>query len=241
MTFKHYLKQRVERAFGLRIYRSATPLGLDLINDLKRIAPQFQPRIIFDVGANVGQTSLYFNSLWRDAEIYAFEPVTATYEKLTRAVEGLGSKIHCAKLALSDKSGKACIHLSNNSVFATLNPLAVLPEALSGEKESVTTTTVTEWCTSRGLPGIDLLKVDAEGHDLCVLMGAAAMFERQTIGAVLVEIHLGPKGDPKLDSVRGWLEQYHYVLCGIYDQHCWSAKRLFFGNFLFLPARMISQ
>lgn len=241
MAFVHYLKRRVEMTFGLRIYRSATPLGLDLNNDLKRLVPQFQPRIIFDVGANIGQTSLYFHSLWPDADIYAFEPVTATYEKLTRAVAAQSSQINCERIALSDECGEVNIHLSNNSELATLNPKFILTSSLSGEKETVRTSTVQDWCSSKGLTHVDLLKVDTEGNDLSVLQGAALMFERQKIGAVLVEIHMGTQVDPTLETIRSWMEQYDYVPCGIYGQGGWASKKLFWGNFLFLPPRMIQQ
>jgi hypothetical protein len=126
-------------------------------------------------------------------------------------------------------------------VFSTLSPVAILPEALSGDTERVSIATAQDWCASRGLTQIDLLKVDAEGHDLCVLRGAASMFECQKINAVLVEIHLGPGSNTKLEDVQSWLQQYDYVLCGIYDQQGSSANKLFWGNFLFLPSRMLSQ
>ncbi len=241
MAFVHYLKQRVEAAFGLRIYRSATPLGLDLNNDLKRLVPQFQPRVIFDVGANVGQTSLYFNKLWPDAEIYAFEPVSATYEELTRAVAGQKSKIHCVQVALSDETGQAEIRLSERSVFATLDPTFTLPGSNFGRIETVLKVTADDWCNSNGVKHIDLLKVDAEGHDLHVLKGAGSLFEQQRISAVLIEIHMGPSPGPTLDTIRAWLEPRGYIPCGIYDLEGYASKKLLYGNFLFLPYRMIPQ
>jgi hypothetical protein len=42
-----------------------------------------------------------------------------------------------------------------------------------------------------GLSSIDLLKVDAEGHDLQVLQGASAMFDAGRVHAVLVEVDFG--------------------------------------------------
>lgn len=240
MGFVHVCKQWVETALGVRIYRTATPLGMDLGNDLRRIVPQFQPQVIFDVGANVGQTSLRFNSLWPDADIYAFEPVTATHEKLRQAVAGR-SKVHCVRMALSDQVGQADIHIASDSVQSTFNPTLPQPGALSGKTETVHMTTAEQWCESNGIAQIDFLKVDAEGHDLHVLRGAAALFERQKVGPVLVEIHLGTHVDPTLEAIRSWLEPYGFVPSGIYDLQGFASKKILWANFLFLPSRMLRQ
>lgn len=241
MSLMHTVKQFLEASFGLHIYRTGTPLGLDLKNDLRRLVPQFEPRIILDVGANVGQTSLYFNSLWPDADIYAFEPVSATYEKLTRAVASHAPKIKCVKLALSDEAGQADIYISTDSVQSSFDPTRIWPSALSGEKESVSKSTVTRWCDAMELDTIDLMKVDAEGHDLRVLMGATHLFEQGRIGAVVVEIHLGHGVEPTLDAIRAWLEPYGYFPCAIYRQESYAFSKIFWGDFLFVPGRMATR
>jgi FkbM family methyltransferase len=235
MSLIHTVKQQLEAYFGLHIYRRGTPLGLDLKNDLRRLVPKFQPLVIADVGANIGQTSRYFNSLWPDADIYAFEPVSATYEKLTRRVAGRASKIRCVKLALSDEIGRADIYISNDSVQSSFDLNHVLPRSLSGEKETVLKTTLHDWCASENIKRIDLLKVDTEGHDLNVLVGATPLFEAQEIGAVLIEIHLGKNVVSSLQEIRSWLGRYDYVLCAIYNQEGYYYHNIFFGNFLFLP------
>ncbi len=235
------LKKYLEASFGLHIYRRGTPLGLSLKNDLRRLAPRFVPHIIFDIGANVGQTSLYFKSLWPDATIYAFEPVSATYEILTRAVESHASKVKCVKIALGDEIGQAQIYISNDSVQSSFDKNLISPNALSGEMETVLRTTVHDWCNTEAIARIDLLKVDAEGHDLRVLKGAASLFEARQIGAVLIEVHMGTNDSPSLQEIRDWLDQYEYVMCAMYNQESYSFKKMFFGNFLFLPERMIAK
>ncbi len=69
-AFKHLLA-----ASGYEIYkRPYLPKGTDVFESLRAHWPQWQPRVIFDVGANVGQTIGRLRPLFPAAEIHAFEP-----------------------------------------------------------------------------------------------------------------------------------------------------------------------
>src|SRR5579871_6427223 len=96
------IKEWLLEKYGLRFYRHGTPLGLDLGNDLRVVAPRFAPRIVFDVGGNVGQTVRHFSNIWPEAKIYSFEPVKSTYERLAVTARTLGEEIQTFNLALSD-------------------------------------------------------------------------------------------------------------------------------------------
>ena len=49
-------------------------------------------------------------------------------------------------------------------------------------------TTVDAYCAAEGIERVDYLKVDAEGHDLAVLQGAAGMLE---VGVRFVQFEFG--------------------------------------------------
>ena len=66
----------LERLTGLTIYRTP-PAGFDLASDLRRWAPRLDPRTVFDVGANIGQTVTAFARDYPGAEIHCFEPEPA--------------------------------------------------------------------------------------------------------------------------------------------------------------------
>src|SRR5690606_3668734 len=53
--------------------------GTSLSHDLRRLAPGFRARMIFDVGANKGQTAVEFLSAFPGATIHSFEPVLRTF------------------------------------------------------------------------------------------------------------------------------------------------------------------
>ncbi|MEO1559276.1 MAG: FkbM family methyltransferase, partial [Cyanobacteria bacterium J06632_19] len=58
------------------------PVGISYPYDIKRFFRGNKIKTIFDAGANVGQTSLFLNRYFPQANIYAFEPIKTTYETL---------------------------------------------------------------------------------------------------------------------------------------------------------------
>ena len=57
--------------------------GIDHAVDIGRFRKDSkQVRIIFDVGANIGQTALSYLKNFPDAEIFSFEPISETFQQL---------------------------------------------------------------------------------------------------------------------------------------------------------------
>ena len=61
-------------AFSLASALRLLAHGVDLASDLSRHFPDRRGDLIFDVGANVGQTVLEFRTVFRKAYIVSFEP-----------------------------------------------------------------------------------------------------------------------------------------------------------------------
>ena len=45
---------------------------------------ELKPKVIFDIGGNIGITSIYLASLFPDAVIYTFEPLKENFEILQK-------------------------------------------------------------------------------------------------------------------------------------------------------------
>ena len=43
---------------------------------------ELKPKVIFDIGGNIGITSVYLASLFPEAQIYTFEPLKENFEIL---------------------------------------------------------------------------------------------------------------------------------------------------------------
>jgi hypothetical protein len=89
-SLKTLLKQLTFQAYQ-KLSPEGFPSGLSLAYDLKRILGDVPVNTIFDVGANIGQTALYFNKHFPGADIYSFEPVKATFNTLKNTVGHLSN------------------------------------------------------------------------------------------------------------------------------------------------------
>lgn len=126
--------------------------------------------VVFDVGAQGGD---YLEEVLRvtagRAEVYAFEPSKAPYEKLLADFDG---KAHIVNSALGAAAGKLnLMSPKNKSGLSSFHR----KDSEFTESETVEVTTVDQFCKARGIKAIQLLKLDVEGHELACLRGAKDM------------------------------------------------------------------
>ena len=131
------------------------------------------PKTIFDVGANVGQSAKTYRRLYPNADIWSFEPFPATYKTLCRSLSD--ERFHPTQLALSDRISKTELNIGAQSITNSL----LRRETDTGETIEVQTDTIDHFCWANGISNIDILKVDVEGAErlLHVVHGLAGVAE----------------------------------------------------------------
>jgi len=194
------------------------PYGIDWMRDCARICGRgWSPRLVFDVGANRGQTTLALKKHWPHVTVHAFEPVSSTYATLTAAV-GHMSGVHCHAIALSDQAGTKSVPVLPNAQVNSLklnraaaNPAAVIQELRLARLD--------DFCREHGIEQIDVLKTDTEGGDLDVLSGAEQMLAKGRIRCVLSEVSFDPRDaqHTQFDSVRALLRMHGFRMHGLYE------------------------
>lgn len=208
---------------------STGPHGRDDCHDLQSSGATIAT--ILDVGANDGSSALKFHRAFPQATIHSFEPVSSTFAALQRTVDGV-PRIRCHQLALGEQAGEATIYLTDYSTTSSI----VRPRHVRGE-ETVRMTTIDGFVAEQSVPGIDLLKVDAEGYDLEVLQGAVGLFDRGAVKFVLIELGFHPDDSRHVsfDHVRDFLLPRGFRVYGFYDQQLeWSGEnRLQYANVCF--------
>lgn len=183
---------------------------------IKSHFPGFAPAVVFDVGANVGRSALAFITAFPQTTVYAFEPVTSVYETLEAAIAGR-PRVRAFNVALGRRSGAAHVTMRPAS---TSNRVIESPNLFERRKtEKVAMTSGDEFCAEHGIEHIGFLKVDAEGHDLDVLIGFQRMLTAQHVD--LLEAEVGMNRDNRrhvpFEAVKAFLEPIGYHLFHIHD------------------------
>jgi FkbM family methyltransferase len=169
---------------------------------------------VFDVGANVGKTAIAFRRHFPKAEIWAFEPVKASFEQLVQSTAGTGD-IRCFNLALGAESAAGQITANGTS---TKNHLVAAGS--KRDTQSVPIVAGGDFCDEHGIEHISYLKVDTEGHDLAVLRGFEPMLRDSRIDVVEVEAGMNPgnKLHVPLHDFLDLVEPHGYRLFRIFKQ-----------------------
>jgi FkbM family methyltransferase len=131
---------------------------------------------VVDVGANVGYYSVLAAATATGAEVHAFEPWPPAFRWLARnaALNGFPN-LHLNQAALSDVDGEARLYLPADRAWSNASLLGGFVE----QRGSLTVPAVRldTYCRRKGIPRVDLIKLDVEGGELKVLEGLGDLLE----------------------------------------------------------------
>lgn len=219
MSLKNKVKKIVEQLTNTHIYR-VLPHGIDLIEDITNTLPMYRVDIVFDVGANVGQSAHIYLARFPSSHIYCFEPVEDTFRKLQENLKG-NERVDCYQLALGSSKRRGKMVMQGISKMFFLSDQSK-ESSMSDDvrTQSVEIVTLDEFCRIKRIDQINYLKIDTEGGDLDVLKGSASMLTEQRIDLVEVEAGMNPsnKRHVPFEILKEFLESHGYFLFGIYEQ-----------------------
>jgi FkbM family methyltransferase len=216
--------ERIRRFGKYRIVNAECRWGVDLFDDLARLAVPRGFRITIDVGANEGAFSKLLLVHCPSAIVHAFEPVPATFNRLKQNLSA-NPRVRLHPLAASNRTGSAVIRTFANSEKNTL--VAELKDSLcvdpTGE-EKIKTVRLDEFLAETKLERIDFLKIDVEGFEMKVLEGCGRYLDPSTIPYIFFEFHRigAPRshvsGHTQLCEVNSFLDSQGYRFVTIYTQ-----------------------
>lgn len=158
--------------YGYYTETSTTKLFLKLLSN--------KIDLVVDVGANIGWYSL-LAAKKKAQKVHAFEPVPEIFTLLEKSVIHNGfEQIVCHESVVTDHEGEATLYLNphtnkglasivRNSGYGSLVCGAVTLDSLFGDQT------------------IEILKLDVEGAEPNVLVGAKRMIEEERISHILME------------------------------------------------------
>ena len=191
--------------------------------------------VLFDVGANIGLTTIHFRSLFPQARIYCFEAVPDTCLSLASNLNQM-EHVSWYNLGLGSSEQVCRVYLREDNQWNSLVP--AINEYLGqddGAAVDVVVTTIDRFMAKYAIDRIDLLKIDTEGYEMEVLKGAKGAFDRGVVQAVLLEVGFDRtqlQHSYYLDLFR-YLDECGFRFQGLYQVSFDQRNNIDFANALF--------
>ena len=161
----------------------------------------FNPKVILDIGANIGITSVYLANRFPTAKIFSFEPLFENYEILKKNTEnyknikvfnfGLGKKNETLDIFLSDDSE----NFGGGSFFPEVG-------GVSNRRIKCEIKNIQDTLLELDVKEIDLIKIDTEGAEFDILTSLSKKY-LESVKWITGELH-GYKDFELLDYLQGF-------------------------------------
>lgn len=178
--------------------------------------------VIFDVGANTGQTLARIYKAMPNAVVHAFEPHPPTYEKLVHNIQACHyPSVIAHNLAMGGYPGTTTLHCNvKTDLGSLLLPVEPRWGELNGEVE-VEMETVDRMMEAAGIKELDVLKTDTQGYEIMVLRGAVHALADHRIRMVYVEVNFQPfyVGQSSWFEISSFMSILGYTHLCFYTQH----------------------
>ena len=210
--------RRILNRFGYDVTRlNPTEIGGSPLCDMKRFLHNDQP-LIFDIGANVGQSVRKFREELPNCTIHSFEPSPTTFELLRQNVSAF-ENLHLRNCALGSSSGQMSFLENTKPNMSSFLPLSTYGWGEIEKETLVEVETIDQYCSERDIQRMDILKSDTQGFDLEVLKGAEETIQENKVGLVYLEIIFSDMYEylPSLAEIYEFLVQRDFLLVSFYD------------------------
>lgn len=199
---------------------------------------------IVDVGANRGQFTLVARRFHPGAQITAFEPLASAGDRFARTF-GKNPSVVLHRVALGSKSADAELNVAVQDDSSSLLPITDLQEATFpgtglSKLEPVKVRGLGKVLSSADVPGPALMKVDVQGGELDVLMGAEELLGAFDFVCVEVSFLEFYSGQPLANQVLRFMEESSFKLSGVYNPFLDARGRSVQADFLFTRSEPVA-
>jgi len=145
-------------------------------------------RVVFDVGANVGEWTKIALAKFPKAQVFGFEISQKTFNTLQDNLKG-ESRVALHNFGLSNDSGLIQYkdYGANSGVNTIIGNLEFHDFSIQPRLLECSVMKGDDFCKENGIESIDLLKIDVEGAEFMVLEGFANMLKNNAIRIIQFE------------------------------------------------------
>lgn len=207
--------------------------------DQKELLTDTSTKIIFDVGANVGQTTKKYRKLFPRAIIYAFEPFPSSLNIYKTHTHG-DKLIKTYKLALTDTVGEKTLYTNDCHYTNSLLPVDATHTGTENynptEQIKVPTSTIDFICDKECVDHINILKMDIQGGELLALKGSQNALRSKKIDLIFTEVAYETTyiEQPVFADLENYLKPFGYVLYKKYNTDYDQNNKPISGDAIFI-------
>lgn len=155
-----------------------------LIESYFQLNSKEEKKVIFDVGANIGFTTRYFDASIENAIYYCIEPDTDNFKLLSENTESIKEKVHLFNNAIDDKPG-----LKFNIADDFRDGLDWAKTTKESSNGAIDGITINEILEKEKLEEIDFLKIDIEGAERFLFSKESDCSYLDKVKLIAIEIH----------------------------------------------------
>lgn len=182
---RRYSKLNLQRQNSKHIYRALQAYGYNNSGSeeaggevyfIREVLRHLDPKVLLDVGANVGNYSRVLLTEFPKAQVFSFEPLKSPFSQLQALSKEFGDRHVAVNCGVGNRDEKLTIHFNSEATtHASFVPEASeVPYVSNQETEELDVVTLDQFFRDR-LDGttIDFIKIDTEGFEAEVLAGAS--------------------------------------------------------------------
>ncbi len=203
--------------------------------------------LIFDVGANTGQSIANYRELLPTCRVHSFEPIRSVFRSLVLAWGGLDDVV-LHQFALNSVDGAFPFYVTRVAEASSLlMPDPVLQQLSREHKYNYTAVevecrTLDQVSKEYALSFIDIVKLDVQGAELEVLKGSQSMLSSGAIGIIYAEVTMAASylKQTELKRMLDFLDKFGYQLWDIAPFVYTDAGRAWSANAIFLSPKTVA-
>lgn len=170
------------------VYTSCSLPTETILKKVKKYLPE-NPTIL-EAGARFGEDTIVMSNFWPFAQIYSFEPLPTSYERLLETTKRFNN-VHCYPFALSDKKTRNIFYPSSTRPGASslLKPSGIIEQAYDIPPIHVDCIRLDDWIRENKIDKIDFMWLDLEGTELIVLDSIKDTPAFKTVKVIYTEVN----------------------------------------------------
>jgi len=200
----------------------------------------YSPSVIYDIGASNAQWSKCISEILPDAEYHLFEPLASVnfslYEKKLRENLAEHPEFTLHPVALGRESGMTELNVTPDGVGSSLIAMA------TAKQVEVPCWRLEDYVRAKKLPQPQVLKMDVQGYEACVLEGAGELLSKVDVLMLETWFHRGYGPDtPLITELVEALWPLGFVLFRVGGPYVDHNRRLTAIDAFFVSERLLEE